>query len=82
MFIEIRKQEVEALILERMRSGQFESVEEVVEEALKAKSGQSSVPSRPGVTSMGTELISAMQDSPFKEIEFERGGGPMPVRDV
>jgi Arc/MetJ-type ribon-helix-helix transcriptional regulator len=85
MIIEIRTPELEALIQERMKSGAFRSPEEVIIHALKG-----TLPSRENVTERqgdqptrtGTELIAAMQASPFKEIELEPGRERMPVRDV
>jgi hypothetical protein len=73
MTIEIREPEVEALILQRMKSGAFSSAEEVILHALR-----SSKPDAPS----GAALIAAMQASPHKEIEIEPSRGPAPVRDV
>jgi hypothetical protein len=81
MTIEIRKPELEALIRKRMGSGGFQSVEDVLIQALKAaplvaeSSGGAS-------TRTGAELVAAMQASPYKEISLEPARGPLPVRNV
>ena len=73
MTIEISRPEVEALILERMKSGAFSSAEDVILHALRSSKPESRT---------GAALIAAMQASPHKEIEIEASRGPMPVRDV
>jgi hypothetical protein len=83
--IEIQKPELEALILERMQSGSFQSIEDVLLQALA-----SAPPVRkpePGTASdfsaqTGAALVAAMQASPYREIDLEPSRGPMPVRDV
>lgn len=77
MTIEIRKPELEALIVERLRSGEFESIEDVLMQALKG----SSIPPKKETRS-GADLVAAMQNSPSKEIDLEPGRGPLPVRDI
>lgn len=77
MTIEIRKPELEALIVERLRSGEFESIEDVLMQALKG----SSIPPKKETRS-GVDLVAAMQNSPSKEIDLEPGRGPLPVRDI
>jgi Arc/MetJ-type ribon-helix-helix transcriptional regulator len=85
MTIEIQRPELEALIRERMKSGAFQNVEDVVMQALKASpapdqkdAGRSDEKS----SAMGAELVEAMQASPFKEIGIEPGRERMPVRDA
>ena len=85
MTIEIQRPELEALIRERMKSGVFQNVEDVLLQALKA----SSAPDEKGAcrsaersSAMGSELVDAMQASPFKEIGLEPGRERMPVRDA
>lgn len=85
MTIEIERPELEALIQERMKSGAFRNVEDVLMQALKS----SPLPGRKGAersdeksSATGAELVAAMQASPFKEIGLEAGREPMPVRDV
>ena len=73
MTIEISRPEVEALILQRMKSGGFSSAEDVILHALRSSKPESRT---------GAALIAAMQASPHKEIEIEASRGPMPVRDV
>jgi hypothetical protein len=81
MMIEVQKPELEALIRERMMSGAFQNVEDVLTEALK-----SSPPSEKkiagslveGLPAMGAELVAAMQASPFKEICFGTGDDRSP----
>ena len=85
MTIEIHRPELEALILERMRSGAFASVEDALIQALET----SPVPSKAGHPlaqgssyPTGAELVAAMQMSPYKEISLEPARSPMPVRDL
>jgi hypothetical protein len=73
MTIEIRKPEVEALILERMKAGSFSSPEDVILHALRSMKPEALT---------GAALIAAMQASPHKDIEIEPLRGPAPVRDV
>lgn len=77
MTIEIHKPELEALIMERLRSGAFESVEEVLLQALQS----SQAPSRKE-TRTGADLVAAMQASSYKDIDLEPERGSMPVRDI
>jgi hypothetical protein len=85
MTIEIQRPELEALIHERMKSGAFQNVEDVLMQALKASPapderdvGRSDEKS----SATGAELVEAMQTSPFKEIGLEPGREHMPVRDA
>lgn len=73
MAIEIRSPEIEAMILQRMRSGAFSNVEEVILHALRS--------SNPNALT-GAALIDALHASPHKDIEIEPSRGPAPVRDV
>jgi|HubBroStandDraft_1064217.scaffolds.fasta_scaffold26168_3 hypothetical protein len=85
MTIEIRRPELEALIHEWMKSGAFQDVEDALMQALKS----SPLPGK-GINgrrdernpAMGTELVAAMQASPFKEISLNLGSERAPVRDV
>ncbi len=66
MTIEIHKPELEALIIERLKSGGFETIEDVLMQALQS----SPLPSeKKGAT--GADLIAAMQASPYREIDLE-----------
>jgi hypothetical protein len=85
MTIEIQRPELEALINERMKTGAFQNVEDVLMQALKASpildekdAGRSNDKS----SLTGAELVEVMQASPFKEIELEPGRERMPVRDA
>jgi hypothetical protein len=85
MMIEIQEPELEALILERMHSGAFPTVEDALLQALKSSpppSGLASAASigSPGPT--GADLVAAMQNSPYKEITLEPIRYRLPVRDV
>ena len=73
MTIEITKPEVEALIEQRLRSGAFESAEDVILHALQA--------SEPGHLT-GAALIQALQSSPYRDIDLEPQRDPMPVREA
>jgi hypothetical protein len=77
MTIEIHKPELEALIMERLRSGDFESVEDVLLQALQT----SQTPPRKE-TRTGADLVTAIQTSPYKDIDLEPTRGSMPVRDI
>lgn len=85
MTIEIHKPELEALILERMGEGAFQSVEDVLLHALRSSPPPSepcleSSTGAPGRT--GAELVAAMQASPYKEVDLSPGRYALPVRDV
>jgi hypothetical protein len=81
MTIEIHEPELEALIQERMKSGHFQSVEEVLIQALKA--APPSVESSGNANAhTGAELVAAMQASPHKEFDLEPARTRLPVRDV
>ena len=73
MTIQITRPEVEALIQQRLASGPFNNVEDVILDALR-----STAPTK----RTGADLIAAMKQSPFREIEIEPPSSPMPVRDV
>ena len=85
MTIEIQRPELEALIRERMKSGAFQDVEDVLMQALRASPGpddKNAGRSHEKSRAMGAELVEAMQASPFKEIGLESGRERMPVRDA
>lgn len=77
MTIEIHKPELEALIIERLKSGGFETIEDVLMQALQS----SSLPAKEK-GSTGTDLIAAMQASPYREIDLQPDRTSLPVRDV
>jgi Arc/MetJ-type ribon-helix-helix transcriptional regulator len=63
MTIEITRPEVEALIRERIQSGDFADAEDVIWHALRSLS-----PEHP----TGADLVAAKQASPYREIDIER----------
>jgi len=73
MTIEITSPDVEALIEERLRSGAFQTVEDVIRDALRA--------SEPGKRT-GADLVRVFQASPWKDIDLESASEVSPVRDV
>ena len=77
MTIEIHKPELEALILEWLRSGAFDSIEDVLMQALQG----SPIPSKKE-TRTGADLIAALQASPCKDVELEPEKVFLPVRDI
>ncbi|HEY6349153.1 MAG TPA: hypothetical protein VI636_07070 [Candidatus Angelobacter sp.] len=77
MTIEIHRPELEALINERLRSGAFEDVEDVLMQALRG----SAVPATKE-TRTGADLVAAMQACPYKDIDLEPKKITMPTRDV
>ena len=85
MMIEIQEPELEALILERMHSGAFPTVEDALLQALRSAplpSGRSAAASNGSTCLTGADLIAAMQASPYKEIGLEPARDRLPVRDI
>jgi hypothetical protein len=82
MTIEIRKPELEALIMERMKTGRFHSVEDALMQALEASPATRETPAAPAKNRTGADLIAAMQESPYRELEIAPARYPMPVRNV
>jgi len=80
MTIEIHRPELEALIMERMKAGAFQNVEDVLMQALEAS--RPVKPAPPAKNRTGADLISALQASPYREIEIEPARYRLPVRDV
>lgn len=78
MTIQIHRPELEALINERMKTGAFEDVEDVLMQALQ--SSPFPAPAVNGAT--GADLVAVMQASPYREIELRAARSPMPVRDL
>ena len=79
MTIEIHEPELEALIRDRMESGRFENVEEVLIQALKCAP---ILEAKEVAGRTGADLVAAMQRSPYKEIDLEPSRPHLPVRDV
>jgi hypothetical protein len=81
MTIEIQKPELEALLRQRMESGGYHSVEDVLLQVLKSALPASELQAEaPAHT--GADLVAAMQSSPYREISIEPARGPLPVRGV
>jgi len=80
MTIEIHRPELEALIMERMKAGAFQNVEDVLMQALEAS--RPVQPAPPAEHRTGADLIAALQASPYREIEIEPARCRLPVRDV
>jgi len=80
MTIEINRPELEALIRERMNAGAFQNVEDALMQALK----NSPLPDAGSTTTKytSTDLIAAIQRSPYRELEIEPERYRMPVRDA
>lgn len=84
MTIEIHKPELEALILSRMRLGEFQSIEDMllhVLESVERPSRDDADPEHASTQQSGAELIAAMQASPYKEIDLEPQRHPFPVSE-
>lgn len=81
MIIEIHQPEIEALIEQRMATGAFRDVEDVLIQALKSAPLPGAVPND-SATATGADLVAAMQAMPYKEIDIEPFRPDMPVRDV
>ncbi len=76
MIIEIHRPELEALIIERMKSGGFADIEDVIMQALES----APLPAQDAAT--GADLVAVMQASPYREIELQPARACLPVRDV
>ena len=81
MTIEIHRAELEALIRERMKAGAFQSVEDVLMQALNSAPHVADL-SADAATHTGADLVAAMQSSPYREIDLEPASGRFPVRGV
>jgi Arc/MetJ-type ribon-helix-helix transcriptional regulator len=84
MTIRINQPEVEALINQRLQSGAFKDVEDVILQALKASSAGAERKEESRDRRTGADLIAALQASPYRELDIEppRLRLSMPVRDV
>jgi hypothetical protein len=81
MTIEIHRPELEALIQERLKSGVFENVEDVLLQALKSAPPAMEL-SSDAATHTGADLVAAMQASPYREIDLEPASARLMVRGV
>jgi hypothetical protein len=84
MTIEIQNPELQALILDRMRSGGFRNIEDALMQALKSQPCVPDENSNPNVPHAltGTALVAAMQASPYKQIDLEPERNRLPVRNI
>lgn len=90
MTIEIHRPELEAMIMERMKAGAFQNVEDVLMQALETApvpETRAFTPEGDSRRAMakkltGADLIAAIQRSPYRELEIEPERYRMPVRDV
>ncbi len=83
MTIEIHRPELEALIRERMSSGAFETVEDVIMEALKASTLiETPASNKPRRSAGRKSLAQLFADSPFKGLEIDFQRDPDHGRDV
>ncbi len=80
MTIEIHQPELEALIRDRMASGNFASIEEVLRDAL-----ETAPPPTPEAESSpfrsGAELVAALMRMPYKDVDLEPERFQMSVSD-
>ena len=73
--------EQEAFIQRRVRIGRFSTTDKAVQAAISLLEEQEG--SSPAANSvMGTALVAAMQDSPYKDIDLEPTRPNLPVRDI
>ncbi len=90
MTIEIHRPELEAMIMERMKAGAFQNVEDVLMQTLETapvpgtRAFTPEGDARPAMAKKrtGADLIAAIQRSPYRELEIEPERYRMPVRDV
>lgn len=81
MTIEIHQPEIEEIIRQRLATGAFQNIEDVLIQALRSTPQGGDDQAGPhGLT--GADVLSAMQASPFKEIDLEPSRLRMPVSDV
>jgi hypothetical protein len=71
MTIEIHRPELEALIMQRMKSGGFHNVEDVLLQALKTSPPVEEPSGTLRDKRTGADLIAALQASPHRELEIE-----------
>ena len=82
MTIEIHTPELKALILQRMKSGGFQTVEEVILEALKTSARVAEAAGRTAEPRTRADLIAALQASPYREMDIGPVRYRLPVRNV
>ncbi len=82
MTIEIRRPELEALIMQRMKMGGFDSVEDALQQALETSRVVVTDAATASKNRTGADVIAAMQSSPYREIEIDPARYRIPVRDI
>jgi hypothetical protein len=70
MTIEIHRPELEALIIQRMKSGGFDNVEDALIQALKTPLPSEEL-AKTRDKRTGADLIAALQASPHRELDIE-----------
>ena len=78
--IQIDEPKLEILISQRMESGAFETVEEVLLQALEQSAPTVPLVKKPD-TRTGADLIAALQACPYPDFDFEPARYEMPVSD-
>jgi hypothetical protein len=71
MTIEIHRPELEALIIQRMKSGGFDNVEDALLQALKTSPPEAESSETLHGKRTGADLIAGLQASPYGELEIE-----------
>jgi hypothetical protein len=71
MTIEIHRPELEALIVERMKRGGFQNVEDALLQALKTLPPGEETTGTSRDQRTGADLIAALQASPCRELDIE-----------
>lgn len=82
MTIEIHQPELQALIRQRMASGLFNSVEDLLMQTLESAALPASQESDDAARRTGLDLLEAMQAMPCKDVDIEPPRPHMAVRDV
>ena len=82
MTIEIHRPELEALILQRMKMGGFDNVEDALQQTLETSPVVVTTDAATAPKRTGADLIAAMQSSPYREIEIEPARYRLPVREA
>lgn len=83
MTIEIHRPELEALIRERMKSGAFRDVEDVIMQALQSShAGELPPPEIPRRPAGRKSLAQLFADSPFKGLDIDFQRDPDYGRDI
>lgn len=81
MTIEISQPKLQSLIQQRMASGRYKNVEDVLLKAFETAPLAAELPGTQDRRT-GADLIAAMQAMPYPEVDIEPSRSHMPVRDV